>query len=335
MSSQRLERLAAISKLTSATYQATLERATALGIEPTSPDAPYPTLQPGPKSVPRGGSATPREVTVKSNPARPARPASARAFIEPRPTAKSAAMAKAAAARSAPPPPPPPPPSSSPPASVSPPRPTAPKRIWDVGKSPAKNPSKGAATDQKTLAKLMLAKKLAERPGVQELQDKNILKGSPAKGISPALMSSATELEKRRARDALAHSLEARPSADELQARNVLKAAPGATISPVLLVAKSKLEKERTRDALGRSLEMRPAAADLQEKGILVGGGPGRASARVTEAQAKIEKRQRRNSLEMALEQRETLEELAARGIYREPEPAKRPYPNPPGQVRR
>lgn len=67
---------------------------------------------------------------------------------------------------------------------------------------------------------MTIESKIAQRPTPKELKDRNIIRDS---NVSPALQSSAIDLEKAKKADSLNKGLSSRPSAEDLANRRILK----------------------------------------------------------------------------------------------------------------
>jgi len=114
--------------------------------------------------------------------------------------------------------------------------------------------------------KNILEKRLAHRPDVQDLKNRNILMDTNA---APALQSVQHELERQKATDNLRKGLEQRPEREVLIERNIL---PDSTAAPALQGHQRELEKHMRRDSLENHLKQRPKPEELIKEGILEEG---------------------------------------------------------------
>jgi len=108
-----------------------------------------------------------------------------------------------------------------------------------------------------------LEKRLAQRPEVQDLKNRNILLDTTA---APAIQSAQKELERQKIQDAVKKSLEHRPEREELVERNIL---PDSSAAPALQANQRELERHMRRDSLESKLQNRPKPEDLIREGIL------------------------------------------------------------------
>jgi len=108
-----------------------------------------------------------------------------------------------------------------------------------------------------------LEKRLAHRPELQDLKNRNILLDTNA---APALQSTQKDLERSKILDSLKKGLEQRPERDELIERNIL---PESNAAPALQAHQRDLERHMRRDSLENKLQQRPKPDDLIREGIL------------------------------------------------------------------
>jgi len=108
-----------------------------------------------------------------------------------------------------------------------------------------------------------LEKRLAHRPDVQDLKNRNILMDTSA---APALQSVQHELERQKITDNLRKGLEQRPERDALVDRNIL---PDSSAAPALQAHQRELEKHMRRDSLENQIKNRPKPEELIREGIL------------------------------------------------------------------
>jgi len=108
-----------------------------------------------------------------------------------------------------------------------------------------------------------LEKRLAQRPPVQDLKNRNILLPTNA---APAIQQAQKELERQQAVDSLKKGLEQRPEREALVERNIL---PESSAAPALQAHQRELEMHMRRDSLESKLQQRPRPEDLVREGIL------------------------------------------------------------------
>ncbi|KAF9426200.1 hypothetical protein BGZ94_006834 [Podila epigama] len=106
---------------------------------------------------------------------------------------------------------------------------------------------------------------LKERPDVNELVQKNILKDPK---IAPALQHQAEELKRAQLETALAHKIENRPPVSELIDHNILR---DSHVAPALQSKEAELKRSQLEDLLNTKIHDRPAAQELIDKHILGG----------------------------------------------------------------
>ncbi|KAI8389459.1 hypothetical protein BD560DRAFT_381717 [Blakeslea trispora] len=110
----------------------------------------------------------------------------------------------------------------------------------------------------------VLETQLAQRPDVQELIDRNIMKDPK---VAPAIQQQREELEKRRIEDSLRHKIDHRPAVETLVEQNILKTDP--KVAPALQRHQVDLERSRLHDAMEHKIHDRPDPAELVKQGIL------------------------------------------------------------------
>ncbi|KAG0733412.1 hypothetical protein G6F57_007356 [Rhizopus arrhizus] len=111
----------------------------------------------------------------------------------------------------------------------------------------------------------VLEAQLAQRPDVQDLVDRNIIKDPK---VAPAIQQQREELERRKIEDTLRHKIDHRPTPEELVEHNILKGDP-TEVAPALQKNKFELERSILHDNLEHKLHERPEPSKLVEQGIL------------------------------------------------------------------
>ncbi|KAI9019398.1 hypothetical protein CLU79DRAFT_794727 [Phycomyces nitens] len=125
-----------------------------------------------------------------------------------------------------------------------------------------------------------LDSKLSNRPELQELVDRNIIK-DPTR-FAPAIQKQVDDLARQHIEDSLRHKIDSRPTRDELVENNILKGngsvdstatdeAADSSVAPALQQSQAALEKSQLQDKMEHKIHDRPDPALLVEHGILKG----------------------------------------------------------------
>jgi hypothetical protein len=125
-----------------------------------------------------------------------------------------------------------------------------------------------------TIVPAAIENKLAARPALEALVERNVLKGnysrinsSQDQSIAPALQAQAHDLKMAKLENELSKKLDIRPTVSELVDANIIK----GKIAPSLQAASVSLERAMHGDNLAKKIETRPTVSELEQQNILKG----------------------------------------------------------------